>query len=95
MPEPGNLQVVLMGLITVFAALVILIVMIKLMSSIINAFVKSDHNESEPAVAGESEESFEFADDHLQKLKVAIAVAIAEDVGEDLTTLRINSLKKL
>lgn len=38
MPEPSNLQVVLIGMITVFVCLTVLIALIKLMSAIIRLF---------------------------------------------------------
>lgn len=40
MQEPSNLQVVLIGLITVFVCLIVLIILMNLMSAIIRLFVK-------------------------------------------------------
>lgn len=91
MPEPSNIQVVLMGLITVFAALIILIVMIKLMSGIINILVKD--NKSETQSTADAKNSQEPVVE--QSLKVAMAVAIAQGMGTDVTGLRIRSIKRL
>ena len=61
----STVQVVLMGLITVFVVLICLIVIIKILGLI------------------------------MEKVVAAIAVAIAEEMGTDVSHIRIHSIKRV
>lgn len=94
--EPSMLQVVLMGLATVFVVLVCIIFIIKLMSSIINSGRKSaDSAPAQPAAAPAAVPApapAAIADN--SQLVAAVSVAIAESMGTDVSHLRIHSIKR-
>lgn len=92
MQEPGNAQVVLMGMIIVFSSLVILIVMIQLMGFIINK-LKKDQPEAASSISGQTNTTATSGDN--QKTVAAIAAAIAEDMGTDVEHLKIYSIKRV
>lgn len=96
MQEPGNLQVVLMGMITVFICLILLIALITVMSRIMQRFIKtpaaagtglqpSPAISSTPAVSGEEK----------QRIVAAISAAVAEEMKTDVSRLKIHSIKRL
>lgn len=85
MNEPSTLQVVLMGLITVFFVLVCLIGIIKLMGLIMVKLTERKAASAAPAVPQADK----------QKLVAAIATAIAEEMGTDVDHLKIHSIRKL
>ncbi len=90
MGEVSNLQVVLMGMITVFICLVILIFMIIIMSKAVNAF--SEKNKKSIAV---NEEQKGPDKEENQRIVAAISVAIAENLNKDVSQIRIHSIKRL
>lgn len=92
--EPGNLQVVLMGIITVFVVLVCLIAIIKIMGAI----MKSINSKNELAAATPAPTPVATqapATGNNQQVVAAIAAAIAEDMGEDVSHIKIHSIKKV
>lgn len=94
MNEPSTLQVVLMGLITVFFVLVCLIGIIKLMGLImVKLTERKAASSAVPAAAPAAAPAVPQADK--QKLVAAIATAIAEEMGTDVDHLRIHSIRKL
>lgn len=96
MNEPSTLQVVSMGLITVFFVLVCLIGIIKLMGLIMVKLTERKAASAAPAVpaaAPAAAPAVPQADK--QKLVAAIATAIAEDMGTDVDHLKIHSIRKL
>lgn len=91
MSEPSNLQVVLMGMVTVFICLIILIFLITAMSKAANAFSMK----SRKAAAGKVKDQRSFDKEENQRITAAISVAIAESLNEDVSRIRIHSVKKL
>lgn len=91
MNEPSTLQVVAMGLITVFVVLVFLILIIKLMGLIMT---KVAERKSAPAAVPAAPVSAAPQIDK-QKLVAAVATAIAEDMGTDVDHLKIHSIRRL
>lgn len=87
MQEVGDLQVVLMGIGTVFACLAILIVMIVIMGKIMQGFTKPEASEiqAQPAVNNVNPAE-------KQKIVAAIAVTIAEELKTDVSKIRIHSI---
>lgn len=90
--EISNGLAVGIGLGTVFVGLICLILICYIMSAIVKLFTNGDKKEApaaaapmgaQPVVANKGE----FA--------AAIAAAIAEDLGTDVTGIRIKSVKKL
>lgn len=95
--EPGILTVVLMGLITVFVALICLIGIIRLMGLIMESISsrKAQNAPAAPAPAPKGPAPAAAAGGNQQALVAAIACAIAEDMGESVEHLRIHSIRRL
>ena len=93
MNEPGILQVVLMGVVTVFVVLVCLIAIIKLMGLVMEKVGgKQAAGATAPAASAPAAPA---AVPDKQKLVAAIAAAVAEDMGTDVSHLKIHSIRKL
>ena len=96
MQEPGNLQVVLMGMITVFLCLIILIALITVMSRIVQGFTKAPAAVgavSQPAPAVNHAPSVSV--EEKQRIVAAISAAVAEELKTDVSRLKIHSIKRL
>lgn len=91
MAEPSILQVVLMGMITVFIGLICLIGIIKLMGLIVEKV--SQPKAPVPAAVPARGPAAPAAD--RRRLVAAIAAAIAEEMGEDVEHIKIHSIRKL
>lgn len=96
MNEPSTLQVVLMGLITVFVVLICLIVIIKIMGAVMAKVSgkNAPQTASAPAPAAPVPAGPAASADK-QKLVAAIAAAVAEDMGTDVSHLKIHSIRRL
>ena len=94
--EPSMLQVVLMGLVTVFVVLICIIFIIKLMSKIINSARKNEGGAPAQPVAAPAAvpAPVPAASVNNSQLVAAVSVAIAESMGTDVSHLRIHSIKK-
>ena len=95
MQEPGNLQVVLMGMITVFICLIILIVLITVMSKIVQSFTKTPvavGGGSQPVPANHTPA---VSNEDKQRIVAAISVAVAEELKTDVSRIKIHSIKRL
>lgn len=87
------LQVVLMGFCTVFICLVCLIAICKIMSAAIEKFAPA-----KPVVTPQASTPVAqtvVATPNKQQLVAAIGVAIAEEMGTDISHIRIHSIKKI
>lgn len=90
--EMSNAVVVGLGIGTVFVGLICLVLLCYIMSAAVRVFSKKEKTTQAPAPAQapkaqKVENKGEFA--------AAIACAIAEDLGTDVTGIRIKSVKKL
>lgn len=94
MNEPSMLQVVLMGLITVFVVLICLIVIIKILGMVMTRIAGNKAPQAAPAPAAAAVPTAAPQPDKRQ-LVAAISAAIAEDMGTDVDHLRIHSIRKL
>ena len=86
MPEVNPAQVVIMGLVTVFIALICLIIIIVLLGKIMTAVTGNKASQTTPAQAPQPGS---------QQLVAAIAAAIAEDMGEDVEHIKILSIRRV
>lgn len=94
--EPSFLQVVAMGLITVFVVLICLIIIIKVMGAIMAGAVKAAPAPAPAAPAAAAPAAAAAAPQpNKQQLVAAISAAIAEDMGESVDHIRIHSIRKL
>lgn len=92
--EPGFLQVVAMGLVTVFVVLICLIIIIKIMGAIMAG--KAAPAPAAPAPAPKAAApAATAAQPNRQQLVAAISAAIAEDMGSGVDHIRIHSIRKL
>ena len=86
--EYSNLFVVLMGICTVFIGLVCIIVIVSIMGAICRKMVKpSSTAQALPDMAPQQSTTPEMI--------AAVAAAIAEDMGTDVSAIRITSIKKI
>ena len=88
--EPSSLFVCLMGMGTVFFGLICLIVLTMIMGKIVGG-------RAVPAVAAPAPAAAAPAapEGNRQEIAAAVAAAIAEELGTDVTGIRILSMKKL
>ncbi len=86
---PGFLQVVAMGLITVFVVLICLIILIKIMGALMAGSAKSTAPQPAPAPVPAVPQP------NKQQLVAAISAAIAEDMGSGVNHIKIHSIRKL
>lgn len=91
--EPSFLQVVAMGLITVFVVLICLIIIIKIMGAIMGGIVKPAPAPSAPAAAPQAAPA--APQPNKQQLVAAISAAIAEEMGSGVDHIKIHSIRKL
>ena len=89
MPEYGSVFVCLMGMGTVFFGLICLIVLTMIMGKIVGGHAA-------PAAAPAAIPAAPAAaEPNRQELVAAVSAAIAEELGTDITGIRIVSMKKL
>ena len=87
--EYSNLFVVLMGLGTVFAGLLCIILLVTLMSWVCNRTAAPAAPKSAPAAIPAPVSAV------TPPMMAAISAAIAEDMGTDISAIRIVSIKKV
>ena len=95
MGEISTLQVVLMGLITVFVVLICLIVIIKLLGMIVAKVTPAKAAAPAVAAAPAASPAPAAPSANKQQFVAAIAVAIAEEMGTDVSHIRIHSIKRV
>ena len=94
--EPSFLQVVAMGLITVFVVLICLLIIIKVMGAIMAGAGKAAPAPAPAAPAAAAPPGSAAAPKpNKQQLVAAISAAIAEDMGGSVDHIRIHSIRKL
>ena len=93
MPLP-NWFVCVLGVGTVFFGLVCLVFICKLLSFICGKLVKPK-KEIAPAVPDGKTEAVPAGNENMQEVVAAIAAAIAEDIGTDVSAIRFLSIKKI
>ncbi|MCF0228299.1 MAG: OadG family protein [Parasporobacterium sp.] len=92
--EYSNLFVCLMGIITVFIGLICIIILVSIMSGIVRKTEKAMDKKAAPApapavqpAAGQSTLTGETV--------AAISAVLAEEMGADVSAIRIKSIKKV
>lgn len=84
--------VIVIGLAIVFIGLVFLILICYLMGAICNAFIKDEPKKE--AVAPAPAPTPDFIPNK-QELIAAVSAAVAEELGEDVSAIRITSIRKI
>lgn len=95
MGEISTLQVVLMGLVTVFVVLICLIVIIKLLGAVMAKVVPAKAAVPAVSAAPAAAPAPAVPAANKQQIVAAIAVAIAEEMGTDVSHIRIHSIKRV
>ena len=90
--EYSNLFVCLMGMGTVFVGLICIVLIVSIMSAIVR---KLKGNAAAPAPVAAAPVQPLVNSGKKPELIAAIAAAIAEDMGTDISAVRIGSIKKL
>lgn len=88
--EPSSLFVCLMGMGTVFFGLICLIVLTMIMGKLVGGHAAPAAAAPVPAAAAPA-----APEGNRQEIAAAVAAAIAEELGTDITGIRILSMKKL
>lgn len=88
----SNLFVCLMGMGTVFIGLICLVFLVTLMSAVCRKLKKAD---AAPAAAAAPVAAPQLDSGKKAALLAAITAAIAEDMGTDVSAIRITSIKKV
>ncbi len=88
--EYSNLFVCLMGMGTVFVGLTCLVFLVNAMGAVLR---KNQKAEAAPAVSAPAQPQMDNA--KKGEVMAAIAAAIAEDMGTDISAVRIVSIKKV
>ncbi len=91
--EPSFLQVVAMGLVTVFVVLICLIIIIKIMGALMGK--NQAPAPAAPAPRPAAPAPAAPAQPNKQQLVAAISVAIAEDMGGSADHIKILSIRRL
>lgn len=86
--EPSSLFVCLMGMGTVFFGLICLIVLTMIMGKLVGGHAA-------PAAPAPAAPPAAKPEPNRQELVAAVSAAIAEELGTDITGIRILSMKKL
>ena len=87
----SNLFVCLMGICTVFIGLICIIILVSVMSNVVRRTDKKTAAAAIPAPAAVAPAASAFT----PELVAAVAAAIAEDMGSDVSAIRIVSMKKI
>lgn len=95
MGEIGIAQVVLMGLVTVFVVLICLIIIIKLMGAIMGKAAPAEQAEAAVPAPAAAPAAAPAVSGNKQQVVAAIAVAIAEEMGTDVSHIRVHSIKRV
>lgn len=90
---PSHLFVCLMGLGTVFLGLLCIICLCKLMSTLCIHLTNTDH--TQPTTEEVVPTSSPLQMPNHKQFVAAVSAAIAEDLGTDISAIRIVSIKKL
>ena len=93
--EISNAMAVGLGIGTVFAGLIGLILICYIMSSVVRLFANGDETPATSVATPVAAPAPQAAVANKGEFAAAVACAIAEDLGTDVTGIRIKSVKKL
>ena len=94
MPEISNTFVVAMGISVVFIGLICIIVLCKIMSAVCQlAEKKESSTQATPVVSAAP--SVNQPIENRQEIIAAVSAALAEELGTDVSAIRILSFKKI
>lgn len=91
---PNNLEVIGLGIGTVFVGLISIIVLCYIMSAIVNVFEKGNKKGQEPSVSSNAN-SNNAPIANKQELVAASCAVIAEELGTDVKNIKVISFKRV
>lgn len=91
----NDFVVALLGIGTVFAGLVVIILLCKLLSLVLSAFSRAGSGAHTPAAPSVSVAEKDLSDEERGAVIAAVSAVIAEELGTDVSALRIRSFRKL
>lgn len=91
MPTPSTPFVVLLGIATVFIGLIGLVILCKILSVFCNLPNKKSKTESQSNNTSTNNQVIE----NRQEIIAAVSAALAEELGTDVSAIRILSFKKI
>lgn len=91
MNKPSNLFVCLLGIGTVFLGLICLIILCK----IVSAFSGKEKKTATPVASPVTAPAVNQPIENRQEIVAAVSAVIAEELGTDISALRILSFKKI
>ncbi len=94
MPEVSNAFVVVLGISIVFIGLICIIILCKILGAICN-ISENRNNAAAPAAPIVSAPAATQPIENRQEIIAAISAALAEEVGTDVSAIRILSFKKI
>lgn len=94
MPEISNSLVVVLGVGIVFIGLICIVILCKIMSAVCMLAEKKNNSEKEVDTASSTANSVKPIENR-QELIAAVSAALAEELGTDVSALRILSFKKI
>lgn len=94
MPEISNTFVVVMGVSVVFIGLVCIVILCKILSAVCSIIAKPSKDKpvatTAPAVTAAPQKI-----ENRQEIIAAVSAAVAEELGTDISAIRILSFKKI
>lgn len=90
-----NWLVVVLGVGIVFVGLLAIVIICKLVSYFVNAFQKKEEFVEDAPVAAAPAPASVAVIENKQEIVAAVCAAIAEELGTDVSALRIHSFKKI
>ena len=92
MPEVSNAFVVVMGISVVFIGLISIIILCKILSAVCN--IGQNNSETNTQVAKPVAATPQVIENR-QEIIAAVSAAVAEELGADISAIRILSFKKI
>lgn len=87
----SNTFVVLMGIGTVFVGLICIIIICKILGAVCGAFVKEPQEKALVSAAPTAQQPIE----NRREIIAAVSAVLAEELGTDISAIRIHSFKKI
>ena len=94
MPEISNAFVVVLGISVVFIGLISIIILCKILSAVCGLAVKADEPQTKTVSAAAVTPASQPIENR-QEIIAAVSAAIAEELGTDISAIRILSFKKI
>lgn len=90
--EPGTLEVVIMGMGVVFIGLIAIVIICKLTGKICMSFSNKEKTEEKPEAP---KTTVNIPIENKEEIIAAVCAAAAEELGTDVSALRVRSFKRI